>query len=329
MTYPKIAISMGDPAGIGPEVILKALAKLENSRFQPVVIGSRAHLKETYKHLKIKGIKNLQDPERFEIHDFPITGKVILGRGNPSTGAASFGCLTIATELVLKGYCNSLVTAPIAKHLWLEAGHRYSGQTERLAELVGVPGASMLFTAKSPKNHWRLNTILATTHIPISQICKQLTEQLISTKLSTLLSFCRQFTPKPHLVVAGLNPHAGELNQLGKEEHEWLIPLLDQWQQEHPEVKLEGPLAPDTCWLGAGQAWAGENKGPDGYLALYHDQGLIPVKLLAFDMAVNVSLGLPFLRTSPDHGTGFGIASEGIARSTSMEAAIITAHELG
>jgi 4-hydroxythreonine-4-phosphate dehydrogenase len=131
-------------------------------------------------------------------------------------------------------------------------------------------------------------------------------------------------------VVAGLNPHAGEAGQLGREECDWLIPALEQWQQQHPQAELIGPLPPDTCWLEAGLAWRGEPAtAADGYLALYHDQGLIPVKLLAFDQAVNTSLGLPFLRTSPDHGTGFNIAGQGVARAASMRAALDTALELG
>jgi 4-hydroxythreonine-4-phosphate dehydrogenase len=104
---------------------------------------------------------------------------------------------------------------------------------------------------------------------------------------------------------------------------------LEAWRRQHPEVQLEGPLPPDTCWLSAAAAWPGPRPGPDGYLALYHDQGLIPVKLLAFDAAVNTTLGLPFIRTSPDHGTGFAIAGQGLARADSMAAALLTARDLG
>ena len=117
-------------------------------------------------------------------------------------------------------------------------------------------------------------------------------------------------------MVAGLNPHAGEQGQLGTEELDWLMPLLERWRLAHPNVTLLGPMPPDTCWLSAAQAWnqTSARNSPDGLLALYHDQGLIPVKLLAFDQAVNTTLGLSFLRTSPDHGTGFDIAGLGIAR---------------
>jgi 4-hydroxythreonine-4-phosphate dehydrogenase len=225
-----------------------------------------------------------------------------------------------------------LVTAPIAKHAWHAAGHHYPGQTERLAELAGVPEASMLFTARAPHGGWRLNTLLATTHIPLAAVPSALADgQRLQRRLDTLLEFCQRFTAQPRLAVAGLNPHAGEGGQLGREELEWLIPALERWRTQHPQVELIGPLPPDTCWLDAAQAWADASQAPraaDGYLALYHDQGLIPVKLLAFDQAVNTSLGLPFLRTSPDHGTGFAIAGQGVARGASMAAAITAALEL-
>ena len=250
----------------------------------------------------------------------------------PPAGAASFAWLTGAAELVLEGRCQALTTAPIAKQAWHAAGHAYPGQTERLAELAGVGEASMLFTARAPHGSWRLNTLLATTHIPLSAVVSSLDGPRVEAKLNTLLGFCQRFAPRPRLVVAGLNPHAGEAGQLGREEQAWLEPLLAAWRLSHPGVELVGPLPPDTCWLGAGAAWAdpaAAQLGADGYLALYHDQGLIPVKLLAFDAAVNTTLGLPFLRTSPDHGTAFAIAGQGLARPQSMEAALETAWELG
>ena len=148
-------------------------------------------------------------------------------------------------------------------------------------------------------------------------------------KLNVLEGFCRRFTSTPHLRIAGLNPHAGEAGQLGHEEAEWMLPLLDQWRKDHPQVQLVGPVPPDTCWISAARAWQSPNQpGPDGILALYHDQGLIPVKLLAFDAAVNTTLELPFLRTSPDHGTAFDIAGQGIASPESTTAALQAAWDL-
>jgi 4-hydroxythreonine-4-phosphate dehydrogenase len=155
----------------------------------------------------------------------------------------------------------------------------------------------------------------------------------------------------PRIAISGLNPHSGEQGQLGREEQDWLIPWLEQERHERPGVRLDGPVPPDTLWVKPAQAWYGEGKSfrqpgnsfylnsppyqggefqnlPDAYLALYHDQGLIPVKLMAFDRAINTTIGLPFVRTSPDHGTAFDIAGQGIANATSMKAAIQLAAEL-
>ena len=328
-TPDQLAIALGDPAGIGAEVTLKALAQRRSEQPMPVLVGCRRWLEATYQQLRTTSSAPLADPAAFEILDLPLEGAITPGQSSPICGDASFHWLTAAVELVQSGRCHSLVTAPITKTSWHAAGHPYPGQTERLAELAGNLSASMLFTAQAPHGSWRLNTLLATTHIPLAAVPGQLNRELISHKLDVLLAFCTRFEPHPHLVVAGLNPHAGEGGQLGLEESSWLEAALAEWQQRHPHVRLEGPLPPDTCWLGAAQAWAGQTKGPDGYLALYHDQGLIPVKLLAFDAAVNTTLGLPFLRTSPDHGTGLAIAGLGQARADSMAAAIATADELG
>lgn len=328
-----LAISLGDPAGIGAEVTLKALAHWPADQPAPRLVGCRRWLERSYQQLRACTDSALADPAHLDVLDLPLEQALEPGQAGAASGNASFHWLSAAVAEVQSGHCKALVTAPIAKHAWHAAGHRYPGQTERLAELAGVAEASMLFTARSLSSGWRLNTLLATTHIPLAEVPSQLDASRISRKLDVLLAFCERFTAQPRLTVAGLNPHAGESGQLGREEQDWLIPALERWRQEHPGVTLDGPLPPDTCWLEAGRAWQGLSEDPNnaahGYLALYHDQGLIPVKLLAFDQAVNTSLGLPFLRTSPDHGTGFGIAGRGIARADSMRAALETALELG
>jgi 4-hydroxythreonine-4-phosphate dehydrogenase len=323
-----LVIALGDPAGIGAEVTLKALSQPRPSLQRVELVGCRRWLEDTYMSLRDRSSEPLADPAAFTIIDLPLEHPVQPGQSTATAGAAGFHWLTRAVERVMDGG-GALVTAPIAKASWHAAGFHYPGQTERLAELAGVPEASMLFTARAPDGHWRFNTLLATTHIPLAAVASQLSATLVERKLEVLLAFCQRFQPQPRLVVAGLNPHAGEAGNLGVEEKDWLEPALASWRQRHPLVTLEGPLPPDSCWLEAAAAWQGRGEGPDGYLALYHDQGLIPVKLLAFDAAVNTSLGLPFLRTSPDHGTGFSIAGQGIARSCSMAAAIETAWELG
>jgi 4-hydroxythreonine-4-phosphate dehydrogenase len=323
-----LVIALGDPAGIGAEVTLKALAQRRPEQRHVELVGCRRWLEETYMLLRDRSPDPVADPAAFTIIDLPLERPVRPGHSDAAAGAAGFHWLTHAVERILaRG--GALVTAPIAKASWHAAGFHYPGQTERLAELSGVAEASMLFTARSPHGGWRFNTLLATTHIPLGVVPSRLSADLVERKLEVLLEFCRRFTPLPRLVVAGLNPHAGEAGNLGVEERDWLEPALEAWRGRHKRVSLEGPLPPDSCWLEAAQAWQGRAQGPDGYLALYHDQGLIPVKLLAFDAAVNTSLGLPFLRTSPDHGTGFAIAGQGIARPCSMAAAMEAAWELG
>ncbi len=335
----RIAISLGDPAGIGAEVTLRAMAVLRargngsaDAACNPLLVGCRRWLEECYQALRTTGPGPLADPASLDMLDLPLIEPIAAGQASAASGAASFAWLSGAADLVQTGRCHALTTAPISKQAWHAAGHAYPGQTERLAELAGVEEAAMLFTARAPHGGWRLNTLLATTHIPLAAVATSLDGPRVEAKLNSLLGFCQRFTARPRLVVAGLNPHAGEAGQLGQEEQAWLEPLLAAWRRSHPSVDLVGPLPPDTCWLGAGAAWAdaaAADCGADGYLALYHDQGLIPVKLLAFDAAVNTTLGLPYLRTSPDHGTAFAIAGRGVARSQSMEAALETAWELG
>ena len=327
----RLVIALGDPAGIGMEVTLKALAdpRLPDG-LNPLVVGCRKTLEQTYTRLKSQRCPLLRDPSDLDMDDLPIHEEITPGMPSPESGASSFRWLSHAVSRVREAHTLALVTAPIAKHAWHAAGHDYPGQTERLAELDGVRQASMLFTAVSPNHGWRLNTLLATTHIPLKEVPSALTPELLVRKLDVLSAFCLRFNPTPRLLVAGLNPHAGEQGRLGREEINWLIPALHQWQHNNPHIDLSGPLPPDTCWLSAAKAWqeGGQPESPDGILALYHDQGLIPVKLMAFDEAVNTTLGLSFLRTSPDHGTGFDIAGQGVARSTSMVAAIRAAWDL-
>jgi 4-hydroxythreonine-4-phosphate dehydrogenase len=310
-------------------VVLKALAKPELASRPVVIVGCRNWLEHTHSILRHLSDTPLADPADLMVVDLPMEEPVTVGEGSAASGAASFRWLTRAQELVLGGTGHALVTGPIAKAAWHAAGHPYPGQTERLAELCGVSQASMLFTARPARGPWRFNTLLATTHIPLAQVPMALNAELVHLQLDRLLAFCQRFQPRPRLRVAGLNPHAGEGGTLGQEEQAWLEGCLRDWADLHPEACLEGPLPPDTCWLEATRAWRGERPGPDGYLALYHDQGLIPVKLLAFDRAVNTTLGLPFLRTSPDHGTAFDIAGQGVAREESMAAALEAAWELG
>ncbi|GAB1545227.1 4-hydroxythreonine-4-phosphate dehydrogenase PdxA [Scytonema sp. NUACC21] len=353
---PRLALTLGDPAGIGPEVILKALAAPEVSKNCDVtVVGSQDLLVKTYTKLTLAdNSEPLLNPEELSILDIETDvshqDNIIIGQGNAVSGAASFRYMEAAISYTLADQFDGIVTGPIAKSAWKAAGHNYPGQTELLAEKSGSQRVGMLFVARSPHTGWLLRTLLATTHIPLSQVPQVLTPQLMTEKLDLLVECLEKDfgLTKARIAVAGLNPHSGEQGQLGNEEQDWLIPWIEQERKNRPNLQIDGPIPPDTMWVKPGQAWYGNSKMtttdtsrhrqtqdtsahplqpevqnvPDAYLALYHDQGLIPVKLMAFDRAVNTSIGLPFIRTSPDHGTAFDIAGKGIADATSMKAAI-------
>jgi 4-hydroxythreonine-4-phosphate dehydrogenase len=320
---PRLVISLGDPAGIGPEVILKALADPSMGPLADwTIAGTRALLDQTYDQLQGKGCA---DPDRLTILEVPTApNPIILGQSSTAAGEAGFRFLESAIDRTLAGEFKGIVTAPIAKSAWKAAGHAYPGQTELLAEKAGAEQFGMLFLAQSPHSDWVLRTLLATVHIPLHQVPKALSADRMTQKLLLLLNCLEQDfgITAPRIAIAGLNPHSGEGGQLGHEERDTLQPWLEAMRQRFPAAQLEGLIPPDTMWLKPAQAWYGGTPAHDGYLALYHDQGLIPVKMLAFDRAVNTTIGLPFVRTSPDHGTAFDIAGQGIADPASMVAAM-------
>ena len=324
----KVVLSVGDESGIGPEIILKALFSNEipeNINF--ILVGSKKNLQNTYTHLRSLGLENLANPNNLQIHDPAISSSDHESKSN--YGNSSFYYLIKAIEIVKKFPNSALVTGPICKKSWSLAGHYFSGQTEVLAKSCGVKNVGMLFTAKSPITGWRFNTLLATTHIPLCEVPKQLNIKLIHSKLDLFKEFCSTYTKQPFLKVAGLNPHAGEEGILGNEEKDWLNDSLIAWNKKNRDIKLSGPISPDSCWNSSAEAWRNKDaEKHDGILAMYHDQGLIPMKVIALNYSVNTTIGLPFIRTSPDHGTGFDIAGKGIAQSQSMIEAIKAAIEM-
>ncbi len=347
---PKLALTLGDPAGIGPEIILKVLADpLITQSCELTVIGTKSILLKSYQQLPIEREK-LANPETFSIIDVPmdpiIQSQIILGCANAASGKASFEYLNRAIIETLRGNFQGIITAPISKLAWKIAGFNYPGQTEVLAKKTKVDQFGMLFVAKSPYTGWIMRTLLATTHIPLSKVAETLTPKLMSMKLNLLINYLNNNSSikNPKIVIGGLNPHSGENGQLGTEEKDWLLPWLVRERKKYPNVKLVGLVPPDTMWVKPMQAWFGNlldlektknfihtqnpNELADAYLSLYHDQGLIPVKLMAFEQAVNNTIGLPFARTSPDHGTAFDIAGQGIAKITSLKEAIDLAVKL-
>ncbi|MBD3882598.1 4-hydroxythreonine-4-phosphate dehydrogenase PdxA [Phormidium tenue FACHB-886] len=334
---PRLAIAQGDPAGIGAEVILKALADSAVTQdCQVTIVGNRHLLRQTYDRLVALTSDPLANPDQLDVLNIPVEAATIAqiqpGTGNAASGEASFRFLETAIAQTLAGHFQGIVTAPIAKSAWKAAGHLYPGQTELLAEQAGATRYGMLFVARSPHTNWTLRTLLATTHIPLRQVADALTPELLTRKLELLIDCLQQDfgISQPRIAIAGLNPHSGEQGQLGTEEQDWLLPWLDQMRDRFPQAQLDGLIPPDTLWVRPGQAWysAASPAAHNAYLALYHDQGLIPVKLMAFDRAVNTTIGLPFVRTSPDHGTAFDIAERGIADAASLKAAIRLATEL-
>lgn len=324
----KVVLSVGDESGIGPEIILKALHSNEiPENIEIKLVGSKKILQNTYEHLRSLGLENIANPKNLKILDLESSPSNNYPKS--SYGDLSFQYLKKAIEIVKQYPYSALVTGPICKKSWSLAGHHFSGQTEVLAKSCGVKNFGMLFTAKSPITGWRFNTLLATTHIALCEVPKQLTTELIHSKLNLFKNFCNTYTNKPTLKVAGLNPHAGEEGILGHEEKDWLNDALVTWSDKNRDIKLLGPLSPDSCWNSSVKAWSDKNaEKHDGILAMYHDQGLIPMKVIALNYSVNTTIGLPFIRTSPDHGTGFDIAGKGIAQCQSMIEAIKTATEI-
>jgi 4-hydroxythreonine-4-phosphate dehydrogenase len=238
-----------------------------------------------------------------------------LGQPAPETARAALKALEEGAALARRGEIDAIVTGPIHKARMYEIGFKFPGQTEFFAERCGVKNFAMLLTGG------KLTVALVTTHLPLREVGAALrTDEIVRVGFLLKNFLHRRGTPEPRIAVAGLNPHAGESGALGREEIEIITPAIAELNS--PSPIFDGPFSPDTIFYHAAQGdW-------DGVLCMYHDQGLIPLKLHAFHEGVNVTLGLPFPRTSPDHGTAFELAGKGIARPDSMIAAINLAVEL-
>ena len=319
MPKPIIAITMGDPAGIGPEVVLKALALDEvrdMGRF--LVFGDANILHREAKRLDL----NINLIPIADLHQaaFPTTGieiinltilKPTLKDGTPTaeTGEAAFRYIKSAALAAIKGDISAVVTAPISKEALKMAGHNYPGHTEILAELCKVKDFAMMLAGP------HLRVVLCTIHIPYNKVPSLLSRELIVKTINiTHQSLSKYLGKKPKIAVAALNPHAGEGGIFGSEEKDLIRPAVEEALSKG--VDVSGPHAPDTIFHYAAKG------NYDAVVCMYHDQGLIPLKLLDFENGVNVTLGLPIIRTSVDHGTAFDIAGKGIANPSSMIAAI-------
>jgi len=322
---PKIVITMGDAAGVGPEVIIKALSLPDIYEIcQPIVIGDAKVLESVLEFSRgayLKGelrLNSITDTgsARFNygVIDLLDLNNIDMdslrpGRVDPMCGKATLEYIKKGVEIVQNGGAEGMVTAPLCKKSMEEAGFSYPGHTELLAELTGTRDFAMMFVGGN------LKVVLVTRHLPLKEVASSLSKQNILLTIRLGVKAMKAFgIDSPRVGVCALNPHAGEWGVLGKEEIETIIPAIEEARKER--IAIGGPLPSDKVFYDtAGGRY-------DLAVAMYHDQAQIPVKLLSFNKSVNVTLGLPFVRTSPCHGTGFDIAGQNKANPQSFVEAI-------
>ena len=286
MALPKIALTVGDPAGIGPEIVEKAAADPSvRAVCEPIVFAP------------------------------PVDTNIRPGQVSAAAGRAAYDTLVRAVEAARRGDVDAIATAPINKLAFAHAGLEWKGHTDLLAHLCGTKHVAMMFHSPT------LKVVLLTVHVPLHEVSSLLTPDLLDRTFALTRDAMMRFgVVRPRLALAGLNPHAGEGGVIGEEDDRVLAPAVKR-AREHG-IDITGPIPGDTVFVRASR---GEF---DCVIACYHDQGLIPVKLLAFGTAVNVTIGLPIIRTSVDHGTAFDIAGKGVADAGSMIAAVKLAAEM-
>jgi 4-hydroxythreonine-4-phosphate dehydrogenase len=312
---PKVGITLGDPGGIGPEIVLKAFSgDYAVPRADYVLFGSAQVLEQEERALglhfdfKPADARPSDSSGTLSVHEIPgPLATVKKGAASAANGLASFLYFKAAVAEARKGNLRAIVTAPISKEAWALAGVRWKGHTEYLAQLY--PGAIMAFWSE------KIKVALLSHHVPLKEALKKVRRENLEAFFLSLHRSLKRIRPGGfEFVVSGLNPHAGEAGLLGREETREIVPAIKEVRKHG--LRISGPYPPDVVFRSAlGQA-------NTIVIALYHDQGLIPFKLEAFDTGVNVSLGLPFVRTSPDHGTAFDIAGKNIAAPQSLVEAI-------
>ena len=327
MQKPVIAVTMGDPCGIGPEIIARAVADSGvRAACRPIVIGDCGAMERaisiTGSNLTVKPLAGDDWPELHDVGTIPVlqTGQLsgrdmVYGQPTRATGEAVYRYITAAASLCTSGRVSAMATAPISKEVLNRAGYHYPGHTELLAELTGTADFVMMLAGD------RLRVTLVTIHEALSAVPSLLTvEKVLTTIRITHSGVSRYFKPEPRIAVLALNPHCGEGGLFGNEESVIIKPAIEL--ARNAGIDVHGPLSADTLFHFAAK---GEY---DAVVCMYHDQGLIPLKLLHFDDGVNITLGLPLIRTSVDHGTAYGIAGRGVASDASMIAAISIAAQM-
>jgi 4-phospho-D-threonate 3-dehydrogenase / 4-phospho-D-erythronate 3-dehydrogenase len=310
-----LALTMGDPGGIGPEIIARATRQMSDlvrsGKLEFIVVGSGSAMQQAEQQL------GLNDEAPYRMHDVgPVEAPIVTGTISAAGGEWAYRAVAGATALVQEGKADAIVTAPLSKEALHMAGHHFEGHTELLAHLTGQRDAVMMLA------HDAMRVSHVTTHCALSEVPKRITPQRLRRVFDVTIEALKTLgIADPRIAVAGLNPHAGEGGILGKEDDEIIAPVIREYAARG--VKMSGPVPGDTVFikLRAGQY--------DAVVAMFHDQGHIPVKLLGFNVdpktgkwqaisGVNITLGLPILRTSVDHGTAFDIAGKGIANADSM-----------
>ena len=323
MTGPTLAVTMGDPAGIGPEIIVKAWAAARDGGHPFFVVGDHDLLAGAPGAGALK-LERIASPEAaaavfsraLPVLDLPVQGQVVAGKPSPAHAAAVIRWIETASGLALSGAIDAMITAPIAKAPLYEAGFEFPGHTEFLGELTrgqagdDLRGPVMMLAVQD------LRTALVTIHEPLSKVPSLLTLDRIARVVRiTARALSEDFgISRPRLAIAGLNPHAGEGGALGREEAEIIAPACAALRRMG--IDCTDPLPSDSLFHASARARY------DAVVCMYHDQALIPVKMLDFWGGVNVTLGLPIVRTSPDHGVAYDIAGRGLARADSLIAAI-------
>jgi 4-hydroxythreonine-4-phosphate dehydrogenase len=320
-----IGISLGDITGIGPEVTLKALSvedRAGDTRY--LLIGDEGHLRALNQRLGLKvplqryGGKT--ETGRVFVYN-PIEAlPPDLVEGSPSAARAAVAWLKEGAERCLRQELDALVTAPVSKEAIIHAGQPFIGQTEYLAQLARAERVAMMLLGQDDRGRW-LRVALVTTHMPLRMVAEQITRARVENAIELAAQACRDLgLPRARLGVCGLNPHAGEGGEMGDEEQKTVGPAVLAMQRR--QLDVTGPMSADTLFY---RAYKGDF---DAVVAMYHDQGLAPLKMIAFETGVNWTLGLPIIRTSPDHGTAYDIAGRGVADPSSMIAAIRLAKQL-
>ena len=317
-----LAVALGDPAGIGPEIIVKAWQQRESDELPPFFAVGDIRSLEAIWPGPVARIANPDEAVAAFGNALPLlsvedAGDIIPGEPNLEGARCSLDSLEVATGLTRSGAASALVTGPVAKSQLYAIGFSHPGQTEFVAERCGIAPENVVMMLAGPD----LRVVPVTTHMPLSRVFESLSAEVIAAKArTTARGLQRNFgIASPRLAFAGINPHAGEQGALGSEEIDLIAPALDMLREEG--IDAIGPLAADTMFH------ARARSSYDAAICLYHDQALIPLKTLYFDQGVNMTLGIPIIRTAPDHGTAFALAGHGQAHPGAMIAAIKLAAE--